>query len=61
MLERGAVFERAFAGSLDDWAVGDGIAEGDAEFDHACAGVNRREDDLARGGKIWIAASYVGD
>src|SRR5260370_20822504 len=42
--ERGAGFEGAFGGALDGRAVGERIAEGDAEFDDVGAGFGERED-----------------
>ena len=61
VLERGAVLQSAFAGALDHGTIGERIAEWNAEFDHARAGVDGGEDDLPRGGEIRIAAGYVGD
>jgi hypothetical protein len=55
------VFECALAGSLDDWAVGDWVAEGDTEFDGAGASFDGRENNFARGGEIRISAGNVGD
>jgi hypothetical protein len=41
--------------------MGDRIAEGDSELNHARTGVNGGEDDFARGDKVGVAAGYVGD
>lgn len=61
VLERCSVFKSSLAGALDDRAIGERIAERDSEFDHARACVDGCEDDFARGGKVGIAAGYVGD
>ena len=55
------MFKRPLAGALDDWAIGERIAERNAEFNHARAGVDGCEDDLARGGEVRVAAGYIGD
>ena len=56
----GAMLQRAFAGPLDDRAIGHRIAEGHAQLDDIGAGVDRRQRDLARGVQVGIAAGDVG-
>jgi hypothetical protein len=55
------MLERSLAGTLNDRTIGERIAKRDSELDHACTCVDGCENHLARGGKIGIAASYVGD
>jgi len=55
------VLEGALAGALNDRSVGEGVAEGDAEFDDAGTRVDGGEDDVARGGEVRVAAGDVGD
>ncbi len=56
-----AAGNRAFAGALDDGAVGEGVAEGDAELDHVGAGVDGGEGDGAGVGEGGVACGEVGD
>ena len=58
-LQRRSMLERALAGALNHGTVGERVAEGDAELDDARTGLDRREDDVARGREVGIAASYV--
>ena len=51
----------ALAGALDDGAVGEGIAEWDAEFEDVGAGVDGGESDVVRGGEVGVADGEVGD
>jgi hypothetical protein len=55
------MFKRPLAGALDDRPIGERIAEGDAQFNHARTGIDSRKDDLTRGGEIGVAAGYVSD
>ena len=61
VLERRGMFERPLAGALNDRTISKGIAERNAQLNHARACVAGCEDDLARGGEIGIAAGHVGD
>ena len=61
VLKACAVLEGALAGALDDGSIGERIAEGNAEFDDACACFDGGENDFACCGEIGIAAGYVGD
>ena len=58
---RGAAGDGAFAGALDDGAVGEWIAEGHAEFDHVGAGVDGGQRDLAGGREVGVAGGEVDD
>ena len=53
--------ERALAGALNDWSIGEGVAEGNSEIDHACTCFDGSENHIACGGEVGIAAGYVGD
>jgi len=55
------VLEGPLAGALDDRAIGERIAEGDAELNHARTRVDGRQNDLTRSGEVGVAAGYVGD
>ncbi len=46
--DAGSAGHSAFAGALDDRAVGEGIAEGDAELNHVSTGIDCGERDVAR-------------
>src|ERR1700730_13573965 len=59
--ERGAGFEGALGGALNGGAVGERIAEGDAEFDDVGAGFGKCEDELQRGVERRIPGGNVGD
>lgn len=61
VLQRRAMFERSLAGALNDGSIGERIAKRNAKFNHARACVDGCEDDVARGGKVGIAAGHVGD
>jgi hypothetical protein len=41
------MFECAFAGPLDNWSIGDGIAERHAQFNGLSAGTNSCERNFA--------------
>ena len=56
LCQRGAVFERPFAGSLDHRPIRHRIAERHAQLDHIRPGLNCRQHDLARRRQIRIAA-----
>ena len=51
----------ALAGALNDWSIGERVAEGNAEFDDACSCFNGRENHIAGGCEVGIAAGYVSD
>src|SRR5450755_848850 len=55
------MFKRPLTGTLDDRPIGEWIAEGNSQLNHARTRVDGSEDDLACSGKIGIAAGYVGD
>src|ERR1017187_2804544 len=61
VLKRRSVFKRPLAGALDNRPIGERIAEGNAELNHTRTRVDGRQDDLARGGKVGVAAGHVGD
>ena len=61
VLERCSVLEGALAGALDDWSIGERVAEGNSEFDHACTCVDGCENHIACGDEVGIAAGYVDD
>ena len=61
LLKRRSIPQSPFAGPLDHRPVGHRVAEGDAEFDDIRTGINCREDDIARGREVGIAAGDVGD
>ena len=48
IMEAGPVFHGTFAGALDHGAVGEGIAEGNTEFEDIGAGVDRGHGD------VWV-------
>ena len=54
-------FEGALGGALDCGAVGERIAERDAEFDDIGAGFGEGEDKFVRGVQCGIACGDVGD
>jgi hypothetical protein len=56
VLQRNAVLEGAFAGALNDRAIGEWIAEGDAKLNDAGTSFDGGENDVARGSEIGIAA-----
>ena len=59
--EAGAIFDGAFAGALDDGAVGKWIAEGDAELEDVGARVNGGDRDVVGGRDVGVADGEVGD
>lgn len=61
VLQRCAVLKGAFTGTLDDGSVSERITERNTQFDHARARIDGGEDHLSRGGKVRIAARYIGD
>ena len=61
VLKRRSVLEGALAGTLDYGTIGERIAEWNAEFDDACAGLDACEDNFSCCGEIGVAAGDVGD
>ena len=61
VVEAGAVLHGALAGALDDGAVGEWIAEGDAEFEDVRARVNCGDRDVVSGREVGVADGDVGD
>ncbi len=59
--ERSARLKSAFRGALDGGAVGERVAEGNAEFDDVGAGFGEGEDEREGGVKGRIASGDVGD
>ena len=59
VFETGAAGESAFAGALNDGAVGERIAEGHAEFDHVRARIDGLKHDGARGIERGIAGGDI--
>ncbi len=55
------MLEGALAGALNHWSIGERVAEGNAEFDDACSCFNGRENHIAGGCEVGIAAGYVSD
>ena len=60
-MKRSAMFKRSLAGALNDWSVGERIAERNAELDDACSCFNGSENYIAGGCEVGIAAGYVSD
>src|SRR4051812_9409910 len=56
-----AMAQGAFAGTLDDRAVGYGIAEGNTQLNDRSSRADSREYDFASGGYIGVTAGYVGN
>ena len=59
--KRGSAAQGALACALNDGAIGDGIAEGYAEFDHVGARFGGCEDDFFAGFERRVACGNVGD
>ena len=59
--QRGAGFQRAFGGALNGGAVGERIAERNAQLDDIGAGFGQGENELQRGVERRIAGGDVGD
>src|SRR5579864_4125554 len=59
ILQRGAIFERPFAGPLDHRPISHRITERDTQFDHIRPRMNRRQDDLPSSSQIRIAAGHI--
>ena len=59
--KRGAIGDGPMAGALDDRAVGEWVAERDAELQDIGAGIDRSERDGPRDGEIRIADGEVDD
>src|ERR1700677_4119701 len=59
ILERSSVFERPLAGALNHRTIGERIAEGHAQLNYARARVDGRQNNLARRGKVGMAAGWV--
>src|SRR5579871_3767676 len=55
------MLQSSLASALDHRAIGDRIAEWDAQFDHIRASRNRRENDLACSRQVGIATGNVDD
>jgi len=59
--KRGMRFQGALGGALDGGAVGERIAEGDAEFDDVGASFRESADKFVHGFEGGIASGDVGD
>jgi hypothetical protein len=53
------MLERPLAGALDDWTIGNWIAEGNSQFDNLGAGANCRQRYFARGVQVWVTTRDV--
>src|SRR5580698_1865377 len=61
VVEAGTVLYGALAGALDDGAVSERIAEGDAELEDVRARVNGGDGDVVGSGEVGVAYRDVGD
>ena len=56
-----AVSQSAFTRPLNDGAVRNGIAKGNAKLDHVRTSINRAYGDFLARNEVWVATSQVGD
>ncbi len=61
LFDAGAFAQGALGGALNRGAVGDGVAEGDAEFDDGRPGAREFDDEGARGHHVGVARGDEGD
>jgi len=53
------VFKSPLAGALDDRAIGERIAERNAQLNHTRVRIDGCQNDLTRGGEIRVAAQVT--